>query len=62
MTIGKVSHSDAHGDQQLIAYSDITGTVTEDDNSDKQNEMEIALFLCLRPKFSRGKVTNFKHW
>ena len=62
MAIDKVSHSHAHGDQQLIAYSDIIGTVTEEDSSDKQNEMKIALFLYLRPKFSRGKVTNFKHW
>ena len=43
MTIGIVSDSHPHGDQQLIGYSNITGTFTKEDNSDKEDEMETAL-------------------
>ena len=33
ITIGIVSDSHSHGDQQLVGYSDFIGTVTEEDNS-----------------------------
>ena len=43
MTIGIVSDSHPNVDQQLVGYSDVVGTVTEEDNSDKEDEMEIAV-------------------
>ena len=43
MTIGIVSESYPHGDQQLVGYSDIIGRVTETDNSDEEDETEIAV-------------------
>ena len=43
MTIGIVSESHPHGDQQLVGYSDIIGRVNEKDDSDEEDETEIAV-------------------
>ena len=43
MTIGIVSDLYPHGDQQLVCYCDIVGTVIEEDNSDEKGETEIAV-------------------
>ena len=37
MTIGIVSASHPHNDQQLVGSSDIIGTVTEEDNNDEED-------------------------
>ena len=42
MTMSIVSDSHPHGDQQHKGYSDIIGAVTEEGNSDQEDEMEIA--------------------
>ena len=39
MTVGIVSVSHPHGEQQLVDCSDI-GTVTGEDNSDEEDEVE----------------------
>ena len=36
MKIGIVSGSHPHGDRHLVGYSDIIGTVTEEDNPSRQ--------------------------
>ena len=41
MIIDMVTDSHLHGDQKLVGYSDIIGTVTERNNTDKEDEMEI---------------------
>ena len=41
MTVGIVSHSHPHGDQKLVGYSGINGTVTKEGNNGKEDEMEI---------------------
>ena len=38
-----MSDSHPHRDQQLVGYSDITGTANEEDNSDEEDEMEISV-------------------
>ena len=38
-----VSDSHPHGDQKLVVYSDITGTVTEEDYRDEEGEMGTAV-------------------
>ena len=43
MTIGIVSDSLLHGDQQLVSNSDIFGTVTEENNSEENDEMGTAV-------------------
>ena len=37
MTVVIVSDSHPHGDQRHVGYSDIIGTVTEEDNSDEND-------------------------
>ena len=32
-----------HGDQQVVGYSDIIGTITKEDNNNKEDEIEIAV-------------------
>ena len=41
MTVVIVSDSHPHGDQQHVGYSDIIGTVTEEDNSDENDWTKI---------------------
>ena len=43
MTIGRVSDSHPNDDQQLEGCIDIVGTATEEDNSDEEDEMKIAV-------------------
>ena len=43
INIGIVSESHPHGDQQLVGYSDIIGRVNEKDDSDEEDETEIAV-------------------
>ena len=47
-----------HGDQLLVGYSDIIGTVTEEDNSDKEDEMEIAVSESQPPHVDRKIATE----
>ena len=47
-----------HGDQLLVGYSDIIGTVTEEDNSDKEDEMEIAVSESQPPYVDRKIATE----
>ena len=47
MTIGRVSDSNPHRNQQLVGYNDIIGIVTEEDNSEEDAEMEIAVIESL---------------
>ena len=46
-----MTHDDQHphDDQQLVGYSDFIGKVTEEDNSDEEDEMEIAESESLSP-------------
>ena len=71
MTRDIMSDSHPHGDQQLVGYNDITGTVTQGDNSDKEDEMKIVLSESQPPHRDRqllsypesdsdGKPCNFK--
>ena len=57
MKIGIVSDSHLNGDQQLVGYSDIIGTVTEEDNSDEKDEMEIAVSESQPPHSDRQLVS-----
>ena len=43
MAIGIVSELHPRGDQQLVGYSDIIETVTEENNSGRKDEIEIAV-------------------
>ena len=47
MTISRVSDSNPHRNQQLVGYNDIIGIVTEEDNSEEDDEMEIAVIESL---------------
>ena len=47
MTIGRVSDSNPHRNQQLVGYNDIIGIVTEEDNSEEDDKMEIAVIESL---------------
>ena len=38
-----MSDSHHHGYQQLVGYSNIIGTVNEEDNNDEEDEMEVAV-------------------
>ena len=38
-----MSESHPHGKQQLVGYSDITVTVTKEEDTDKENGIEIAV-------------------
>ena len=53
-----VSDSHSHGDQQLIGYSDFIGTVTEEDNSAKQDEMEISVSE-LQPPHGEQQLVSY---
>ena len=43
MTISTVSDSHPHDDQHFVSYSDIIETVTKEQNSDEEDEMETAV-------------------
>ena len=43
MAIDTVSDLHSHSDQQLVGYTDVVGTVTEEDNSDEEYEIETAM-------------------
>ena len=64
MTIGMVSDSQPHGDQQLVGYTDSESDEDEDEKNEIKTKylLNSCCFLYLKPKFSRGKVTNFKYW
>lgn len=38
-----MSESHPYGEQQLVGYSDITVTVTKEEDTDKENRIEIAV-------------------
>ena len=44
-----MSGSHHHGYQQHIGYSDVIGTVTEEDNDDEEDEMEVAVIELQHP-------------
>ena len=50
--------SHLHGDQQIVHYSDIIGTITGEDNSDGEDEMEIALSKS-QPPCGDGKLLSY---
>ena len=63
-----MSDSQPHSDQQLVGYTDSESDEDEQPFRDEENEMNICrnknkipscFFLYLKPKFSRGKETNF---
>lgn len=43
ITIDIVSDLYTHGDQQVVGYSDIIGTITKEDNNNNEDEIEIAV-------------------
>ena len=57
MTIGIVSDSHSHNDQQLVGYSEIIRRVTEEDNNDEDDEMEIAVSELQTPHGDRQLVS-----
>ena len=65
-----MSDSQPHSDQQLLGYTDLESDEDEKPFRDEENEKNICrnknkipscFFLYLKPKFSRGKETNFKY-
>ena len=57
MIIDVVTDSHLHGDQKLVGYSDIIGTVTERSNTDKEDEMEIPASELQPPRDERQLVS-----
>ena len=57
MIIDVVTDSRLHGDQKLVGYSDIIGTVTERSNTDKEDEMEIPASELQPPRDERQLVS-----
>ena len=57
MLIDMVTDSHLHGDQKLVGYSDIIGTVTKRSNTDEEDEMEIPASELQPPHDDRQLVS-----